>query len=199
MKKGLFIDFDGTLCAERYWRSLPPEHHKSIQELFFKDDTQMVRDWMRGKYTAEEINGYASERLNIPYQYLWDLFVVDCRTMRVSSSVLEIINSLRQKFIVGLLTGNMDSFVRFTVPSLKLNDYFDFISVSCNEGKHKLDNNGELFLECAAKYDLDIRNCSLVDNDERCCNLFSSHGGMAFKVNSVAETEEVLKSIYSLH
>ncbi|MEZ4104057.1 MAG: hypothetical protein R3B60_02090 [Candidatus Paceibacterota bacterium] len=49
--KALFVDFDGTLCDERYWRSLPTEEYEAIQELLFKNNTQIVHDWMRGVYS----------------------------------------------------------------------------------------------------------------------------------------------------
>ncbi len=193
--KGLFVDFDGTLSDDKFWRSLPEKQYQAIQKLFFKDNTQMVGDWMRGRYTAEEINQYASETLNIPYQELWDLFVDDCRTIRVSEVVLDTIKALRQKYTVGLVTGNMDSFRRFTIPALSLDDYFDFISSSYDERKHKTDNEGELFVEYAKRLDVDISDCILIDDNDRCCELFSDHGGRAIQVSSPEETLEVLTSL----
>lgn len=193
--KGLFIDFDGTLCSERLWRSLPTEQHDAIQELFFKDNTEIVHDWMRGKITAEEINKYAAETLGIPYQELWNLFVNDCKTMQVSTIALDAINVLRQKYTVGLVTGNMDCFMRFTVPSLKLNNHFDFISSSYDERKHKTDDDGKLFPELADRFGIKMSDCILIDDQDKCCDLFVSYGGLAYKVNSLDETEKVLSKI----
>ncbi|MEZ4104058.1 MAG: HAD hydrolase-like protein [Candidatus Paceibacterota bacterium] len=130
--------------------------------------------------------------LGIPYQKLWELFVKDCKTMQVSRSALEMINALRKKFTVVLITGNMDSFSRFTAPALNLSNYFDLISVSYEEGKHKTDNDGDLFLEYANKLEVYIGDCILIDDNKKCCDLFTGHGGKAFKVNSVEETEEIL-------
>ncbi len=195
MKRVLFIDFDGTLCNEKLWRSLPPKQHEEIQELFFRNNAQMVRDWMRGKYTAEEINEYAAQIMNIPYQDLWNLFVDDCKTMSVSLDILSVINKLRQKFTVVLMTGNMDCFMRFTVPALQLDNYFDLISSSYDEGKHKTDNYGELFVEYAEKFNSKMCDCVLIDDNEKCCDLFTGHGGEAFKVSSISETQVILSNL----
>jgi|TARA_Y100000310_G_scaffold342803_1_gene447513 hypothetical protein len=62
MKPILFCDFDGTICHDRYWRSLSPESHEALQELLFRGDKARISDWMRGKYTAEEINQFAAEK-----------------------------------------------------------------------------------------------------------------------------------------
>ena len=36
---------------------------------------------MRGKHTAEEINQIISEKIGIPFEKLWTVFVEDCKTM----------------------------------------------------------------------------------------------------------------------
>ncbi len=77
----LFCDFDGVLCHDRYWRSLPPREHEKVQDLLFREDTTLVNNWMRGKHTAEEINQIISEKIGIPFEKLWTVFVEDCKTM----------------------------------------------------------------------------------------------------------------------
>jgi hypothetical protein len=52
----IFCDFDGVLCHDKYWRSLPEDQYEKVQELLFRDGTTLVNDWMRGEFTAEGIN-----------------------------------------------------------------------------------------------------------------------------------------------
>jgi|TARA_Y100000310_G_scaffold342803_1_gene447512 hypothetical protein len=83
--------------------------------------------------------------------------------MHVSEDTLKKIFSLRDKYLVVLITGNMDSFTRFTIPSLELEKYFDHISNSFYEGKHKTDNNGELFVEYTSRFNVSIDKCGVID------------------------------------
>lgn len=161
MKKAkpiLFCDFDGVLCHDRYWRSLSFNEHEKVQELLFRNNTTLVNDWMRGKYTAEEVNRIVSEKTEIPYKRLWDVFVKDCKTMHIQKGNLEKLNSFRDQYTVILITGNMDSFSRFTHPALMLDNYFDHISNSFHEGIHKTDNGGEIFLKYIEKYGATIQD-----------------------------------------
>ena len=122
----LFCDFDGVLCWERYWRSLPSVEHEKMQELLFRNDTTIVNDWMRGKYSAEEINQLVARKIGMPFEKLWNIFVEDCKTMQVSKDILKKLRAFRKYYIVILITGNMDSFTRFTHPALMLENYFDY-------------------------------------------------------------------------
>lgn len=178
----LFIDFDGTLCHDRYWRSLPKDIQEKIQSLIFGEDKTLVDGWMRGKYTAEEINQIVAKETGVPFDKLWEGFVIDCETMNVSKEVLEKIDNFRNKYLVLLITTNMDSFSRFTLPALGLGKYFDLIVNSFEEGKLKTDNEGETFKKYADKLGVNLKNCLLIDDSKRSCAVFQSLGGEAFRV-----------------
>ncbi|OGZ52835.1 MAG: hypothetical protein A3B25_01125 [Candidatus Ryanbacteria bacterium RIFCSPLOWO2_01_FULL_48_26] len=178
----LFCDFDGVLCHDLYWRSLPLDEYEKLQELLFRNDTSLVNDWMRGKYSAEEINRIVSEKIGIPYERLWNIFIEDCKTMQVSKEVLEALRGLRERYTVILITGNMDSFSRFTHPALALENYFDHISNSFYEGMHKTDNKGEIFLKYAKKYDVPIESCIVLDDSKNVHKVFTELGGTAYLV-----------------
>lgn len=195
MKPILFVDFDGTICLERYWRSLPDSQHEGIQKLLFRDDTTMAHDWMRGHYTAEEVNQYAAEKIGLDYDYLWNLFVDDCKTMHVSKDVLERIKALSSSYTTILITGNMDSFSRFTVPALSLEDYFNEISNSYYEGRHKTDDNGQLFSKFTDKHGTPITDCVLLDDSDSVCTLFNQLGGTAMQVSVTVPVEQHLKTL----
>lgn len=182
IKSILFCDFDGTLCHDRYWRSLSPDEYEKVQELLFRNDTTLVNDWMRGKYSAEEINQFVSEKTGIPFKKLWDIFVNDCKTIRVSKEALETLNRLRDRYTIILITGNMDSFSRFTQPALALENYFDHISNSSHEGIHKTDSEGEIFLKYTERYSVSIQSCILLDDSKNVCKIFTELGGTAYLV-----------------
>jgi FMN phosphatase YigB (HAD superfamily) len=76
----------------------------------------------------------------------------------------------------------MDSFSRFTHPALKLDDYFDEIVNSFNEGTHKTDNKGALFLKYANKYGTAIENCLLFDDSLNVQKTFRELGGTPYLV-----------------
>ncbi len=145
MKPLLFIDFDGTLCHDRFWRSADDVTKGKIQDFLFNPKNPLVAEWMKGKHTSEDINQILAKELDVDYQKLWDIFVEDCKTMKISDEVLNHLAILKNKYITILSTDNMDCLDRFTVPSLKLDLYFDAILNSYNERSLKIDNNGNFF------------------------------------------------------
>ena len=84
----LFVDFDGTICHDRFWRSLPQTEHDKVQEILFKQNNEMVVDWMKGKYSSEDINQFVATKTGIEYARLWEIFQDDCKTMRVDDKIL---------------------------------------------------------------------------------------------------------------
>ncbi len=191
----LFIDFDGTICFDRYWKSLGKEENEKVQDLLFRNDTTLVNKWMKGEYSAEEINRKISEICNIEYDYLWNVFVKDCKTMYIKHQVLEKINSLRQKYFIILITTNMDSFSRFTIENLKLDKYFDEISNSFYEKKFKTEDDGSLFLKFSDLQKVNIADCFLIDDSFKSCNIFSTLGGTSFLIQKDFNIEDYLDKL----
>lgn len=182
IKSILFIDFDGTLCHDRFWRSLPAAQYEKVQSFLFGEDKTHVQEWMLGKRTAEEINELLADHLGVPFQKLWDIFVQDTRSMKVSQESLNVIKNLRDKYTTILITVNMDSFSRFTVPALRLNDYFDAISNSYDEGLFKSDNDGEVFRKYIHTYQAPVESSILIDDSPSACATFLSLGGISRQV-----------------
>lgn len=182
IKSLIFVDFDGTICHDRFWRSLDSDLFEKLQKFLFQENRELVNEWMRGKHTSEEINQLVSENINIPFDTLWEVFEKDCRTMSVSEEILKRIHSLRESFHTILITGNMDCFTRFTVPELKLNDYFDVISNSYDDGILKSENNGELFTKYANSFNSSVSDSFLIDDSQKVCDTFEGLGGIAYLV-----------------
>jgi len=187
--KTLFIDFDGTICHDRFWRSLNEDDRDKVQNLLFSGKNQIVNNWMKGVYSSEEINRIVAKETNIDYESLWNLFVRDCQTMRIESEILALINDLRDIFHVVLITGNMDCFSRFTVPSLHLNEYFDVIVNSFDEKQLKSENDGNSFTKHVKGK---ITDAILIEDSENSCKVFESLGGTAYKVCSPDDTLKYL-------
>lgn len=177
--KTLFVDFDGTICHDRFWRSLNQSKYDVVQEILFKQNSDLVNEWMRGKYSSEYINEFVATETGISYPHLWEIFQNDCKTMQVEKDIFELLSQLRTNYHLVLITGNMDSFSRFTMPALKLDSYFDVIVNSYTKGQLKTDNNGESFL----KY-LDglITDSILIEDSQKSCDIFTQLGGTVLQV-----------------
>jgi len=119
MKPILFIDFDGTLCHDRFWRNIDADSFEQIQNFLFSENKLVIQDWMKGVYSSEDINRLISKELNIPFEKIWKVFVEDCKNMTISSNTLNRIEKFRKDYTTVLITDNMDCFTRFTVPNNK--------------------------------------------------------------------------------
>ncbi len=192
MKPILFIDFDGTLCHDLFWRSLPKENLQKIK-LFEFDDNHIAERWMRGEFTSEEINKRIAESVEMPYEELWKIFVDNCKTMTVSQEILNKLQDLRSKYHVVLMTDNMDCFDRFTVPALSLDKYFDAIVNSYNVKAGKKDNNGKSFLDVVEKFNSTTENSILIDNSVSTCEVFNALGGKPLIVTPTESLDYWLK------
>ena len=191
----IFIDFDGTICFDRLWRSLLEEKYKLLQEELFINRKDLVKDWMCGEYTSEEINKVVSELISVPYEDLWSIFIHDAKTQKVDLNILERIQGLRSNKAVILITGNMDHFSRFTVPSLGLDSYFDRIVNSYEEKQLKTDNNGATFLKYLKG---NIKDAFLIEDSEKTIQVFSNLGGRVLQVTDNSPIEKHLSFLEEL-
>lgn len=191
----VFIDFHGTLCHDRYWRSLSTPDQSRLQAFLFENNTELVTAWMRGRYSAEQINDIVANHLGRDPAALWSLFVADCQTMTIAPGVLERLGRLRGRAVTILITGNMDSFTRFTVPSIGLDKVFDIISNSFTEGRLKTDDGGAQFLDYARRFGTGLERCFLIDDAADVCALFSGLGGQALRVTPAFDLSEALHAV----
>lgn len=189
MKKTLLIDFDGTICHDRFWFGLDNKTKDKISDFLHKDDHRLIKKWMKGGLTSEEINKKISKYLDQDEELLWKEFVKSCKRFKVDKNILNKINKLRSRYQVILLTDNMDSFDRFVKPELKLEKYFDKIINSFNEKCIKSEPDGKLFKKTMKILNTNIENCMLVDNSKLICSLFEQFGGKSFLVTKEKPVE----------
>ncbi len=180
----LCIDFDGTLCHDRFWRSADPELKSKLQTRLFSDKVEVAEDWMLGKRTSEEINQLLADELGMPYDFLWKIFVADCENMTIVPGAIKKVQTLRDRYTTVIITDNMDCFDRFTVPALGLDTHFDVIVNSSTEGSFKNDENGKVFQKIAEAYDSPLSRNILIDNAQSSCMLFESLGGRSYLVTA---------------
>ncbi|NBV28044.1 hypothetical protein EBS02_03350 [bacterium] len=202
-KRLIFVDYNGVLSYDPFWKSLLDEKHElnsylqDIEHYLFKENFHIVIDWMVGKYNSEEIHKIISDDLNLDYHLLLETFVRDCEQMVISDLILEKLKPLKKDFTLILATGNMDSFDRFTLPNHRyLFEIFDEIHNSYNLGLLKTSNNGEYFTRVSRKYNIDPNDTYLIDDSGSTCKTFSSFGGKAFKTKTETEVLDVLTFFY---
>lgn len=181
MKPALFIDFDGTLCRDRFWQNLGAVDYGRVNDYLFRA-VQPAADWMKGAYSSEDICALLAAELKIGQDVLWESLLSGCRSMRVSAGSLSKISCLRKKYAAALVTVNMDCFDRFTVPALGLHKHFDHIINSFNEKIFKHGPDRGLFdialSRCGAVY----QNSVLIDDSQNACDEFQNRGGRALKI-----------------
>lgn len=196
-KQNIFIDFDGTVCFDYFWRSAPQEVNKIITKFLFQDNVQLIENWMRGKLLSEDIATLIAKNTGLDYDLIYDILVKDCQNMYISPELLQAISDLGKNNTTILITDNMDCFNRFTKPALQLEKYFSFIFNSCDFGILKDDTtSGGLFKKVCDIYKFDITKSVLVDNSEENCTIFTKLGGRAFLVKNSDDTLSILQTIY---
>ena len=193
--KNILIDFNYTLCFDYFWRSAEASERAIIAEFLFKQNIKLVDDWMIGKYSSEDINRFLAEKLNIDYEYLWNIFIEDCKTMYIEPELIALIKKLRQKAKVFLVTDNMDCFDRFTVPALSLHEVFDGIYNSYN---HQCLKSSGLFNVVKEIENIEFPHSLLIDDSKTVINIFTQLGGEVLSVSSSEDTFEILTRLANL-
>lgn len=201
-KNLIFTDFNGVISYDKFWKSLEDKnhelhgYHEKIETFLFQDNRQIIIDWMLGKYTSEEVNKIIADELDIPYKTLFETFKEDCEKIDISKKILYQANKLRRYYKVILITDNMDSFDRFTLPKNELLiKNFDEIDNSYNLKFFKSSDDGKYFLDKISKNGAVISNCILIDDSENNCNQFKNLGGVAFNVKSEKDVVNVCRQI----
>jgi hypothetical protein len=128
----------------------------------------------------------------LSYEDVWDIFVRDCKSMKVDQRMLDTIGMLRSQYYAVLITGNMDSFDRFTTPALELHLYFDQIVNSYNVKLHKTDDEGRIFVDCLKGR---VEDALLVEDSSSSRVVFEKLGGIAYGTDRNSKTLEILEGL----
>jgi len=201
-KNILFVDFNGVISQNNFWHTLAnPEHelhqfHERIETFLFRENTQILKDWMLGNYTSEQIHNILEEKIGVPFEKLYPIFVEETSYIDISNNILDEVKQLRSQYITILITDNMDSFDRFTVKfNSVLTDSFDEIHNSYNMKQFKASLGGKYFKETIARIGAVTPNCLLIDDSLNNCALFEKIGGQPFLSKGEQQALESLAKI----
>lgn len=195
-KQNIFIDFDGTICFDYFWRSAPEEIKKIIGKFLFQDNTYLLEDWMRGQKSSEDINQIISDNCNLDYNMIWSYFIKDCENMHIPEDILDALSACKKNNTLILITDNMDCFNRFTINKLKLLNYFHYIFNSYDYGVLKDDPLPKgLFKKVIDLNGFDIKKSVLLDNSQKNCDLFNQLGGSSFLIKDKQDVVSILKML----
>lgn len=75
-KNILFIDFNWVISYKNFWHSLEIKDNKtyeSINNYLFKENINIVKDWMVWKYSSNEVCEYISNNLSLDFKYIYTI------------------------------------------------------------------------------------------------------------------------------
>lgn len=195
-KQNIFIDFDGTICFDYFWRSAPKDINATIVKFLFQDNVYLIEDWMRGKSSSEVIVTKISQNTGLDYTLIWEIFVKDCQNMYVNPKILQAVSKCNKNNNTILITDNMDCFNRFTRPQLQFEKYFSYIFNSSDFGVLKDDTPIKgLFKKIIDLHNFDIKKSVLLDNSDKNCKIFAELGGTSFLIKSAEDTLSILEML----
>jgi FMN phosphatase YigB (HAD superfamily) len=135
--KYLFVDWHLTLSTSIFWEHLSNPAHPHyplfdyMQSMLFHPSTpgRWLLPWMRGQLTSEEVVADVCQGTDFDAAVVLEELIVSCQRMAlVDETIPASIAHLRTKGLrVVIATDNMDTFHRWTAPSLRLYDMFDDI------------------------------------------------------------------------
>jgi len=208
--KYLFIDWYKTLSTSVFWKQFKddghPYHHlyEPIQNVLFSESFDMLNKWMRGQLTSEDVVEQLGKELRFEPEVLLKELIVSCQSMRfISEDSLHLIAKIRSMGVkVIIATDNMDTFERWTVPSLELDDCFDAILCSYELRSLKTDTDDQgrsLFFRPYMEVHAIARGESLLldDSGERCAKIIR-HAGIDYKQVETGRIDSALRYFIDL-
>lgn len=184
-KRAVCIDWNKTLSNSRFWEHLigVSDDYDRVQAVLFGGSlSHLVDPWMRGKFSAEQVITQIAAETGLNPQELIAELQKSCAQMQlVSEEVLPLIDQIRAKgFLVVIASDNMDTFTRWTVPALQLENHFDVIinSFDVRAMKKDLDPNGDskFFTGLLTQHGLQPSDLILIDDSVNSEPILSKFG-----------------------
>ncbi len=199
--EGVFIDWDGTSCVDKFWGHLEGQNlYSKIQQFLFTENKNLVIDWMIGKVNVNEVVLRIAQGTQLDSGLLYRELKKSCKEMKlVSPEILELARMIRLNGVqVAIATDNMDTFTKWTAPALGLQDHFDGILNSYELGVSKRKGSPffGIFLE---QNGVDPKNCVIIDDSEDRDNVLAKYGFDYRKIERgiglVPELRNILENI----
>ncbi len=181
----ILFDFHGVLCFYEFYKPMLeleyPEVLEWISKNVFEEDKELVRSWMRGELSSDQMNKDIAKRVGIEFEILNKAFIDSVQSMKLDEELMSCIFKIRETGIkVGLVTDNMDVFAKITAPRHQLEEKFDVIVSSADYGFLKKENNGKLFDIALEQLGGSIASSLMVDNQPGVIEVFKNKGGMGY-------------------
>lgn len=204
--KCIFFDWYKTLSFSLFWSQLSSSSHplhnlsSQITQFLFIDNKQLVNSWMRGEYSAEDISHLIGDALSADPKAIFSELQHSCENMEWSDSQLpSLIRKIRAKGIMAVVaTDNMDTFMRFTVPSMNLRNMFDDFLVSSELKCLKKDIAGgeiSFFNGFFRKHNLKPADTILLDDCLDATGTYDAQDLNIIEISSSSKLVEVLLAI----
>ncbi len=115
----LFIDFNGVISYKPFWhswRDAKNNDYEIIQKVLFGENIELVKARMVGTKTSEEICLFLANYTTAGYEEVLETLTKDCKTIDISSAIIDQLVLLKPYYEIILATDNMDCFNRWTLP-----------------------------------------------------------------------------------
>lgn len=191
--KIIFLDWHKTLSNSFFWSG-----NQKYSDAFFNNNRDLINPWMRGEYTAEDVCKILSDQNNFDFDDVYRSLQESCQKMIfVSEEIPGLIKGIRAKGIkVVVATDNMDTFSRFTIPTLGLKNIFDDFLISYDLKVLKNDVGEKsipFFDDYLSKNSLEYNDCILLD-DSDLSQVYDNLGFISIKIRNSIELIDVLKT-----
>jgi len=202
----IFFDWNKTLSNSLFWEQLGnPEHERhswnaDISRYLFKENRHLIFEWMKGVIDARQIVGKISSRYGYSADILLEDLAESCRNMQFASDeVLPLIQKLRENGVRCVIaTDNMDTFMKYTVPGMELEQYFDGFLSSFDLRRFKYDTEAEsipFFDNYLQQHGLSYADVVLIDDSPDTSGAYERLG---FDILQIADTDDFVKKLKSL-
>jgi epoxide hydrolase-like predicted phosphatase len=125
MIKALIFDFAGVIGTDGYWVWLEEKvSDLESKKFYFKNLSEKVD---KGDITNQEFIEAVAKGSNLPTEIIWkEIF----KKIIINTELLNLINQLKEKYKIGLLTNYTHEWMNELFKIYKLNEYFDSIVIS---------------------------------------------------------------------
>lgn len=202
----IFFDWFHTLSNNTFWDHLNNDINRDLYNRItakvFKNENISIKEWMRGNIKTEDVLKVVAEN-EADFLFLLKELEYSCKNTKFAYVGIEtILNKLKNnKIKLGIATDNMDVFMKYTVPNLNLNKYFDYIICSSDIGYLKLDtvNEKPIFFEKTLKENnLTYKDCLFIDDQEKFIDFYKNIGMNAECIKNTNEIVNIISKYIEL-
>lgn len=203
----VLIDWHETLSHSLFWEpwhvgtATERQTATFLQGAMFGAHRHLLEPWMRGELTSEDVVGQVARSVDVPFAVAMEGFVASCKAMRlVSDEVLPLIAELRSHgMLIGIATNNMDSFTRWTVPSLGLDRHVDAVINSAVIGTVKrqrgADGSSAFFGDFLRMHEFAPGATVMLDDSEDIADILEAAGIMFQHITQAHTVVDALAAI----